>query len=367
LKDVKDDLELLHLFLEGSRESAPLYQPTNYWAVYEKKFIPELEQLGLKDFRSRSNSVLSSFGATDMPTMYPEIDLKYRWYISNRLMAYSKGYSKWVHARNEKNLEKFYAQSPEKVLVYHQRTFDYAEQFGKDCGAIPLRDLDCSLIGNPKAHFEVDGKNYTVHMLYYYMRYAWCCKNIDFEKDVKIFVELGSGMGKQIEVMKKFFPKMTFMVFDIPPQIYVAEQYLKALFPDDVVGYRETRDMEELPEDREGKIYIFGNWQFPILERTDVDLFWNCASFQEMEPAVVRNYLSVVSKRAKYVYFFAVMKPIIHEASQPGEDGVLKSSSEKDFLEPLADFELIAEDPGNLPTGIKLWEYKDYLLKRKGD
>ena len=38
-------------------------------------------------------------------------------------------------------------------------------------------------------------------ILGFYIQYVYCCNFINFD-DVKIMVELGSGSGKQIEVMK---------------------------------------------------------------------------------------------------------------------------------------------------------------------
>jgi len=41
-----------------------------------------------------------------------------------------------------------------------------------------------------------------------------------------------------------------------------------------------------------GRVHLLGNWQMPTLREFQFDLFWNAASFGEMEPDVVENYLS---------------------------------------------------------------------------
>jgi putative sugar O-methyltransferase len=43
-----------------------------------------------------------------------------------------------------------------------------------------------------------------------------------------------------------------------------------------------------------GKIHFFGNWQIPMVESKKHDLFINAASFGEMEPEVVQNYLKYI-------------------------------------------------------------------------
>ena len=60
--------------------------------------------------------------------------------------------------------------------------------------------------------------------------------------------------------------------------------------------------MTDLSALKKGHIHLFGNWQFPVLRGHKVDLFWNCQSFQEMEPEVVANYTSIVSEITDSVY-----------------------------------------------------------------
>jgi putative sugar O-methyltransferase len=56
-------------------------------------------------------------------------------------------------------------------------------------------------------------------------------------------------------------------------------------------------------------IFVFGNWKLPELKDFSYDLFWNSASFQEMEPDVVLNYLSYVNRQTKkYVFLNEMMK-----------------------------------------------------------
>ena len=62
---MKNDPDLLALMLKDARAADPLYQPTNYWAVYEKRILTELRRRGLCGFASRKGSAIASFGAAD--------------------------------------------------------------------------------------------------------------------------------------------------------------------------------------------------------------------------------------------------------------------------------------------------------------
>lgn len=303
-EQVTDDFELLELMMADKTSVPELYNPPDYWRDYEKKFLPELRSLGLTDFRRRKNSVLFTFGASDLlPKSWRTDSLILKFIKSSlRLRRAEKLWtiiSKFITGIDIKNLR----------LLY----FELAKLYGEKNGAKPINDLQDSLVGNPEDVFSVSGKHYTPSFLSYYCQYAYCSKYVDFNS-IDTVMEIGSGAGRQIEVTKKLHPDLCFYVFDVPPQLYVCEQYLSALFPESVVSYRETRTLKRMPEKKKGRIYIFGNWKIADLENLNYDLFWNSASFQELESAVALNYLKYVNKQTnRHVFLCELMKGSEHE------------------------------------------------------
>lgn len=339
--EVLDDPNLLELMIQDLRSSPKLFRPTNYWARYEKIFLPELRSKGLHDFRRRRNSVLRSFGATDsLPSSdFIKIMYKGRGSISRRLTHFLLR-----NALKNKKIEKlisyiskgYIGLSPDDLNLL---CYTYAKLYGIECNAKSLNEFEASSVGNPENSFYVNDKMYTIALLDYYVKYAYCCKFMNFEK-IQSMTEIGSGGAKQIEVIKKLYPKLTFYVFDIPPQLYVAEQYLKALFPESVVSYRETREMESVNY-KSGKIFIFAPKKIAELKDFKYDFFFNAQSFQEMEPDVVLNYLKFVNKQTKkYVYLGESTKGK-EVAKKTGEHGVLKKTTFDDYKTGLKDFQLI--------------------------
>ena len=59
------------------------------------------------------------------------------------------------------------------------------------------------------------------------------------------------------------FPQLRICLTEIPPQLYVTEQYLKALFPGEVLGYTGTRKMQTIDRNilSEKKIVIVAPWE----------------------------------------------------------------------------------------------------------
>jgi hypothetical protein len=81
---VKDSPELLDMMIADMATVPAAFRPTNYWKVYEEFFLPELQSLGLRDFRRRQGSVLSSFGATDLKPTVACLDLNKSRLFNNR-------------------------------------------------------------------------------------------------------------------------------------------------------------------------------------------------------------------------------------------------------------------------------------------
>jgi putative sugar O-methyltransferase len=323
---VDDDPELLEKMMNDLSQAPVLYQPTNYWKVYENEFINELRIIGLNDFRRRENSILSRFGATDLNE------------------------KRFFDFKNNDNFIRFFRKLPNglKILslkdsvinrvLYHipfysyfkkHSDFKYANRLGVKYNAGSIKNADASLAGNPSSVMHIGEKNYTPGFLYYYLRYVYCSKFISFN---------------EAEVIMKLHPELVYIIFDIPPQLYVCQQYLKKVFPESVIGYEVTQKFTSFPELKKGMIYVAPSWKFPLISHLDIDLFWNAASFQEMEPDIVANYLGFVSKVSKYIYLQQNMSGK-ETAIKSGERGVLEPVTLEDYKNNLQGYKLADISP----------------------
>nr|WP_246734942.1 putative sugar O-methyltransferase [Chelativorans sp. ZYF759] len=202
--------------------------------------------------------------------------------------------------------------------------------------ALDIRSLQTSNIGDP-CGFIFEDRFYTASWFNFYLRYVYVSRFMDLSR--KVIVEIGPGSGKQAHMLKMAHPDCTILAFDIPPQSYVANQYLAAVLGDDFVGYDETRSFTSLSDFRQGKVHIFCNWQVEILRGFSFDLLWNAASFQEMEPDVVAHYLEACSG-ASNVYLMQVMTGQ-RVAAEAGAIGVLQPTTIENYRTSLKDYELL--------------------------
>lgn len=352
--EISDDVDLLKLMMADQKVADSLYRPTQYWSYYERKILPELLTIGLKDIHNRPNSKLRVFlGHQTLPHMV-NIELNLIRLISNKFTRTIPGWQTFLNVLSKligKSLDTLPVSLAYNVTVKDIQllSFYFAEALGRERGARPLRNIEMSIASNPADIFVVDGKKYNYKFLQHYIQYTYIAQSIDFN-DVNVIVELGSGFGSQAEVFKKVNRNVSLLLFDIVPQLYVAEQYLKATFPKDIVSYRETRELSSLHDIESGKIYILGSWQTPMLRKFKYDLFVNSRSFAEMEPDVVRNYLSIVSNGARAVY---IMSQIGGMRLSRGKNdlGVLERVNWSDYEKELSQkFNMISKKPFFLPA-----------------
>lgn len=354
---VQDDPQLLKDMMTDLETADPLYSPTNYWKYYEKFFMPDLEKYGLNNFRRRRRSILSSFGASDLrirgrfgfrrrPDERPQFSRITS--IGNLILEF---------------LERFRFQvfpdvigDPDEITHYfHRYVKNKFEAKGLDLARCPA-----SRWGNPEDLVWIEGAPWTLRHLQY------CSMLVDALKTLPmggrdVLCELGAGMGRNIETTAHLFDKMTFLVFDIPPQLYVAGQYLKKVFRERVVSYREAIALDpsgwkKVPEEIQGKIIILPSWKMPAWSAVTIQVFWNSASFQEMEPNVVLNYLEIVKRmKPQWIYINALPGGNYWGTWQPGKGGTREPVREDYYFESLND---LYQLEACFPT--------DYFLRNNG-
>tara|TARA_Y100001960_G_C14731323_1_gene857732 strand:- start:685 stop:1785 length:1101 start_codon:yes stop_codon:yes gene_type:complete len=287
---VEDDLSILWHMLKVTSEGDSFYKPTNYWDFYQKRFLPELKNLGLGDFRRRKNSILGSFNGTDLKP-YPEIGVKLprggTWI--GRCITQIINWLPLVH---------FKINGLRENEIVHLLYWFVKNSFEKQ--GLEIKNCSANNIGNPENICEIDGAFWTLTHLKLCNTFISGIKHFDFPKDA-IVCELGTGMGRNIEIMASLYPECTFVMFDIPPQLYVANQYLKKVFEDRVIPFEQAygldmTDKSVVSDELKGKIIILPAVRMPMWSSLKINLFWNSDSFQEMEPDIVENYLNLVKK-----------------------------------------------------------------------
>lgn len=320
-------MENLDRLLKAYRDAPEVFQAGRYWKAYEDKIVSEIKKADLGQLRSGRHPIFSTFGFSEAIYNYhPSLPLHEKLikqairklFVTNRaILPYSL-----------------------KLADIREMAYHHCELQGQLAGAKPISEIEASTFGNPADLFEIKGKQYTMQFLNYYIRFCFVQKVLKLQGNETI-VELGSGSGFQVEVLKKVFPGLTMLCFDLPAPLYLCENYLSNVLGDtNVVKSDKTIEATDLNSVVEkGKVHFFGNWKFPLLQTFRFDLFWNAASFGEMEPDKVENYLRYVKGNSHAIYLLQAR----HGKESSENTGVVTPVKFSDYDAMLSGYELMEE------------------------
>ncbi|MFO1434680.1 MAG: putative sugar O-methyltransferase [Candidatus Competibacteraceae bacterium] len=282
--------------LEAYKEAPQKFQVTDFWKFLEQDILNLIPSIDVTQLRSGKYPELALFGFNDV--IYP--------YYAYNSRPLKKAILKLFHRYLIKDRPILPYQMT--VSAIQEMAYHHCELMAALNKAKPIDTIEMSTFGNPADRFEIGGRKYSIHFFRYYLRYCFAHKYISFNGN-EIIVELGSGSGYQVEVLKKLYPDLTVLCFDLPTQIFLGETYLSgALGEENVIGTDITLNWKDLSSLKKGLVYCFGNWQFPLLRNLQFDIFWNAASFGEMEPEIVENYLDYIKGEAQWIYLLQVRR-----------------------------------------------------------
>ena len=160
------------------------------------------------------------------------------------------------------------------LCIFTRMLYLYASRFD------PLKLLDRLKepeFGNPfPVHFR--GKTISQDLINSILELyaAFDGEPIDFNAPLRVG-EIGAGYGRNAFVFLSLFPNCTYTIIDIPPALYVAQEYLKTVCPGASVNFLLPHEATKLPEN-------------------SFNLLINISSFHEMTPEQVDAYFGLVDR-----------------------------------------------------------------------
>jgi len=308
-----------------------LYKPSHFWQHGFEALKYDLDIHGIENFRCLL-SALSYF----VPT-----------YTFNGLAADPQGFKDIVNV-----FENIGSKDPKAGMALEQffsgklqALSDYRVYLASDQNKIPhTLSFSESQIGNPVGQFCFDGKNYSRSSLNYLLGLNFFKQHIDNCR-VNTVLEIGGGFGSLGEILLSDRRNDTFYIdVDIPPTCLFSSYYLKQ-----VIGQEYVADTVQITASQNFSIsrlrqdyrsVILCPWQLPRLTG-QIDLFVNFISFQEMEPNIVRNYLSQVRRLECRYVLLRNLKEGKQVATDSSQLGVREPITGDDYNTFLPDYELI--------------------------
>lgn len=280
--ELKDDLELLDMMLTDSKSQPPLYHPGPYWATKAKNAANEIKRCSIADFRGSSNLI----GLSYADNLYIDIRNAYNHGLRRLARWLTKTYP----------LSKIYESQVRWTESYANESITYAQEIlnikEKTRNLLKKYTIPYSLLGKCLRKVDIDGHDYSIHYLNLLEQHDNIASRIKFNDAYSVF-EIGGGFGTNIHLLLENYKNIRKILYlDIPPNLYVGTQYLKAFYGTAVFDYRATKHLDSIKfsENDNVEIFCIAPWQIEKFESA-VDIFMNSHSFVEMPNDVVKNYV----------------------------------------------------------------------------
>jgi putative sugar O-methyltransferase len=204
-----------------------------------------------------------------------------------------------------------------------------------------LHHFSESTAGAPVEQFEFDGRKFSRSALNYLLGLAMLKRHLKGD-EIRTVLEIGGGFGTLGEVLASAgIEGLRYVDIDIPPTAFAAQWYLQQALGEENVGtYSQTKDRSKIDIESLPQTSVLCAWQIEKL-RGKVDLFVNFISFQEMEPPVVKNYMSHVARLGTRWVLLRNMREGKQKRSAAHQLGCDDPVKGDDYLAMLPGYELV--------------------------
>ena len=313
--------------IKDMKEQQSFYRPTPFWEKASKLLVKEFKEKGFEFFRAGGATCdffVPTYGAPGNALSEEFITIVEDQVISSfgegskahmTLIRELKGEA-WAHA-------------------------DYRTVIAGDVlDVLPnLSSVSESKVGDPKEHFNFEGRFFSRSFLNYLQGLVFLKKNVD-TSSINRVIEIGGGFGTLGEILHQA-GTYSYVDVDIPPTSAVAGFYLSSIGTNLVMPYSQTRDLDRIECPPAGHSMILCPWQLPLLQGS-FDLAVNFISFQEMEPEVVQNYLNEIDRIETTYVLLRNLREGKRTIAQGAEYGVKSPTLGNDYDRFLCNYDLIA-------------------------
>lgn len=127
----------------------------------------------------------------------------------------------------------------------------------------------------------------------------------NFAQENPNIVELGAGYGRTAYVFLKALPKASYCIVDIPPAVYVSQEYLSRVFPGEkIFKYRPFTDWESVKDEfTNSRIRFLMPNQLELLPPKFFDLFINISSLHELTREQIANFITQIDRNTRGYFY----------------------------------------------------------------
>lgn len=276
------------------------FRPSKYWAELNRKNVEQLSQSGYENFKQTvaRNYFLWQTGLRDPQVRYLVRSLP----VSRVALAFARALLSRRHA--------FF--TIKQSVIYNFVTYLLWEYVGRQGAGDFLARLEEPRECNPPS-VRLGGREISQDLAHSVLEIRAITEATGMLRDVNVIMELGAGYGRNAFAFLKLFPRLRYIIVDIPPALYISQRYLTSQFPDwKIFGFRSFENFSAVEEEwNSSRIAFLLPGQIEMLPRGSVDLFLAIDSLHEMRPDQITYYFHAVERLARCYFYFKCWKETI--------------------------------------------------------
>ncbi len=334
---IKNDLPLLDQMMIDLSKYDTILGPGPYWLANQENTLKWLQENDLNAFRTYnpSNKALGNFsGNACWPNLKDRVAISksversfiYRLCRKLRISPIQTRFDKFCRDQTlPTRIVTLYAQAASRLISLCDTRGDFEK-------------LEFFLEDGPSDIVCIQGKQLTPISAEKFLLYCRIMSSIDTE-EFSTVVEVGPGAGQLNEIISKLHPMCKQFLIDIPPQLYVTEAFMTAIFGKDVMPYTESSQCTDFTQ-LGYRIYPIAPWMAEQAKFPKVDLFLSQV-FEEMAHETVAGYMDLArSWESKYIVVSTILKkhgsevfsPEQYQSALPDYDLLVSRKSNPDAL-----------------------------------
>lgn len=285
--------EILRAMFDCFSKGDQIYLPSKFWEALNEKNIKQLETEGIGNLKQTvaQNYFTWVVGRRDEQFRYLVKNTRISSWISILLgLPVSNSNSRLTWRRRM------------ELTIFTRMLWKFAEQ-------IDTEGLLNSIVepneGNPFPIF-LGGKLISQDLANSVLEYYSIRENFKVPKTEKVtFCELGAGYGRNAYVFLNAFSKGKYIIIDIPPALFVSQEYLSSVFPDKkIFTFRCFKNFGEVEQEFEAADIVFLlPHQAKMLPAKSIDLFINISSLHEMQMQQIQEYFKLIDNLTRGMFY----------------------------------------------------------------
>lgn len=292
--------KVLDSMFEELEKSPSIYQPSKFWSLLNKVHMIYLSNGGFKDFKRSINTRYFDWGALGIavhqlaPILNEILEGNFALLLKSKFLNYN------LNLNGTKDVRQFNYITAFIYKIYVASLFEYII---KNDELKILDKIEEPLIGNPFV-INYKGKLISQDLCNSVYDFISIFRDISLPKKAKI-AELGAGYGRVGYVILKMMPDSIYCVIDIPPALFIAQNYLSKVFSKEkIFKFRPFESFKDVRKEFEqSHIQFLMPHQIKLLPKKYFDLLINISSLHEMTRKQIKHYLEQIDRLGKGYFY----------------------------------------------------------------